>query len=422
MRPWMALAAVVVGSLLEAQQKETQPRGGAPPEVVSALGRTFYAQPDAKGEIARADAALANDPANVDLLLAAARARDGALQFNAAIELYSKGIAAAPGDARLYRFRGHRYISTRRFEAAVKDLEKAATLSPASFDISYHLGLAYYLKGEFRRAADEYARCWAMAEKKQAPPGAAEKLPAGWRSCADWNDDTRVAVADWRYRALRRAGRQAEAGRVLEAISPEMQVKENLSYFQALLFYKGLRREEEILDRAKLEGNQLATIGFGVANFHLVEGRIAPACALWREIVAGETWNAFGFIAAETELARGGACGPARLAENRGCAGCPALARISNFPNSTGGFMALDRKAIEEKVKQIIVEQLGVDESQVDPSASFVEDLGADSLDIVELVMAFEENFKIEIPDEDAEKITTVKDAVDYIENRNKGK
>ncbi len=73
-------------------------------------------------------------------------------------------------------------------------------------------------------------------------------------------------------------------------------------------------------------------------------------------------------------------------------------------------------EAVEQKVKQIIVEQLGVDESQVDNSASFVDDLGADSLDIVELVMAFEEAFGLEIPDEDAEKIGTVKDAVDYIE------
>lgn len=71
---------------------------------------------------------------------------------------------------------------------------------------------------------------------------------------------------------------------------------------------------------------------------------------------------------------------------------------------------------IETKVKQIIVEQLGVDENQVENSASFVDDLGADSLDIVELVMAFEEAFDLEIPDEDAEKIHTVKDAVDYIE------
>jgi acyl carrier protein len=78
------------------------------------------------------------------------------------------------------------------------------------------------------------------------------------------------------------------------------------------------------------------------------------------------------------------------------------------------------RMPVAEKVKQIIVEQLGVDENQVDPNASFVDDLGADSLDIVELVMAFEEAFDIDIPDEDAEKITTVKQAIDYIESKKK--
>ena len=70
---------------------------------------------------------------------------------------------------------------------------------------------------------------------------------------------------------------------------------------------------------------------------------------------------------------------------------------------------------VADKVKSIIVEQLGVDEAEVTPNASFVDDLGADSLDTVELVMAFEEAFDIEIPDEDAEKIRTVKDAVEYI-------
>ena len=78
--------------------------------------------------------------------------------------------------------------------------------------------------------------------------------------------------------------------------------------------------------------------------------------------------------------------------------------------------------SVEERVKQIIVEQLGVDEAQVDGSASFVEDLGADSLDIVELVMAFEEAFEIDIPDEDAEKITAVKDAIEYIQAKTKTK
>jgi acyl carrier protein len=78
--------------------------------------------------------------------------------------------------------------------------------------------------------------------------------------------------------------------------------------------------------------------------------------------------------------------------------------------------------ATVEKVKQIIAEQLGVDENEITPSSSFVEDLGADSLDTVELVMALEENFSIEIPDEDAEKIRTVQDAIDYIDKHAKKK
>jgi acyl carrier protein len=74
--------------------------------------------------------------------------------------------------------------------------------------------------------------------------------------------------------------------------------------------------------------------------------------------------------------------------------------------------------AIEERVKKIIAEQLGVEDEEVNPESRFVEDLGADSLDTVELVMALEEEFGIEIPDEDAEKIATVQNAIDYISER----
>ena len=77
-----------------------------------------------------------------------------------------------------------------------------------------------------------------------------------------------------------------------------------------------------------------------------------------------------------------------------------------------------DTVAVEEKVKKIIVEQLGAEDSQVRPEAKFIEDLGADSLDTVELVMALEEEFGLEIPDEEAEKILTVGDAVQYIKDR----
>ena len=78
----------------------------------------------------------------------------------------------------------------------------------------------------------------------------------------------------------------------------------------------------------------------------------------------------------------------------------------------------MSEKSIEEKVKDIIVEQLGVNAEQVTPSASFIEDLGADSLDTVELVMAFEEEFGVEVPDEDAEKLQCVGDVIKYIEEK----
>ena len=76
--------------------------------------------------------------------------------------------------------------------------------------------------------------------------------------------------------------------------------------------------------------------------------------------------------------------------------------------------------AVDDKVKKIIIDQLGVDEAEVTPEAKFIDDLGADSLDTVELVMALEEEFGIEIPDEDAEKIATVRDAITYIQEHKK--
>jgi len=77
----------------------------------------------------------------------------------------------------------------------------------------------------------------------------------------------------------------------------------------------------------------------------------------------------------------------------------------------------MSSNSVEERVKKIVVEQLGVKEEEVSKESSFVDDLGADSLDTVELVMALEEEFQCEIPDEEAEKITTVQQAIDYITN-----
>ncbi len=95
-----------------------------------------------------------------------------------------------------------------------------------------------------------------------------------------------------------------------------------------------------------------------------------------------------------------------------------ALPAASFFRHQTVGKGQTPMSEIADKVKKIVVEHLGVEESKVTPEASFIDDLGADSLDTVELVMAFEEAFGVEIPEDAAEKISTVKDAIDYIEKQ----
>jgi acyl carrier protein len=95
------------------------------------------------------------------------------------------------------------------------------------------------------------------------------------------------------------------------------------------------------------------------------------------------------------------------------------LKRLLHFSLGSGPEEEISM-SVEERVKSIIVEQLGVDAEEVTPDASFVEDLGADSLDTVELIMAFEEEFGVEISDDEAEKIRKVRDAVDYIDKRAK--
>jgi acyl carrier protein len=109
-------------------------------------------------------------------------------------------------------------------------------------------------------------------------------------------------------------------------------------------------------------------------------------------------------------------CGPGEAAGGR--SGRPVTENRVKRNNSSG--VAEPMSEVADKIKQIVVEHLGVEESKVTPEASFIDDLGADSLDTVELVMAFEEAFNVEIPEDAAEKIATVKDAIDYIEKQGK--
>ncbi|MEK7831447.1 MAG: tetratricopeptide repeat protein [Acidobacteriota bacterium] len=258
------------------------------PEIVSPLGVKHFANADEKGEIAAAEAKLAADPKNIDLLIALGRAQANVWRYNDAIATYTRGIKMAPNDARLYRHRGHRYISTRQFDKAVADMTKAAKLNDKDFDIWYHLALAHYLKGQFAQAANAYERCRQVAEA----------------DATDKRDDSVIAVSDWLYMTYRRMNKPAEAAKVLERITPEMKVKENKSYFDRLLFYKGLKMESDLVNVEKATDLEIATVGYGIGNWHLYNGNRAKAEELFRKIVGGKYWPAFGFIAAETELAR----------------------------------------------------------------------------------------------------------------------
>lgn len=272
------------------QTNKTEPK----PEIVSLLGVKHFAQADEKGEIAKAQEKLAADPNNVELIIALGRAQAGVWRYNDAIDTYTRGVRVAPNNAMLYRHRGHRYISTRQFNKAVADLAKAAKLKDDDFDIWYHLGLAHYLKGEFAKAAAAYERCYAVAEKNRAQADANK----------EGRDDSVVAISDWLYMTYRRMKKDADAAKVLEKIAPQMQVKENKSYYDRLLFYKGLKAEADLVNVEKATDLEIATVGYGIGNWHLYSGNRAKAEEYFRRIVAGKYWPAFGFIAAEAELAR----------------------------------------------------------------------------------------------------------------------
>jgi tetratricopeptide (TPR) repeat protein len=294
----MAVATLVLPAALAASGDVTQAPSDQRPQVVSALGKRFFAKADTEGSIAKADAALAADPGNVDLLIAAGRAHDVALQFDMSIPLYTKAAGLAPEDVRAYRFRGHRYISTRKFEPAITDLERAQALAPSSFDVAYHLGLAYFLSARFQDAAKAYRTC---LDRKT--PGST--LPAGWRDCAALDDESRIGISDWLYRSLRRAGRAEEAKTLLAGIAEGLAVKENEAYYRALLFYKGARTEAQVLPDEVFKENTSVTVGYGLANFYLAEGQTPKACALMRRLTEDEAhWNAFGYIGAEADLTR----------------------------------------------------------------------------------------------------------------------
>jgi tetratricopeptide (TPR) repeat protein len=234
-------------------------------------------------------------------------------RFDDAIAVFSEALQRFPDSYELYRQRGHRYLSTRHFEEGLADLERAAALIeglaswiepdgednelpvPATsiqFNTYYHLGLAHYLLRNWREAA------------------------AAYRKCRDWVGDDDydgiTACADWLYMTLRRAGEDESARQVLESVPsgiPDEKFVEGPSYYRRLRMYRGELAPDDLLnpDRGTQQIHNLETIyatqGYGVGNWYLYNGRLPEARTIFERILESRSTSAFGYIAAELDLA-----------------------------------------------------------------------------------------------------------------------
>lgn len=227
-------------------------------------------------------------------------------EYSKSINTFSEGIDKFPESYKLFRHRGHRYITTRQFSKAVADFQQAAASMPAQleiepdgqpnklntplsttqFNVWYHLGLAHYLRGDFESASKAYEECMKVST----------------------NDDLICATSDWLYMTYQKIGMIAEAQKVLDRISGDtMNILENDSYYLRLQMYKGLMPPDDLLKVSAANKDidlALATQGYGVGNWYLAKGDTTRAVEIFNQVVKGKNFAAFGFIASEVELMR----------------------------------------------------------------------------------------------------------------------
>lgn len=221
--------------------------------------------------------------------------------YREAVEIFTEGVFKHSEDPRMYRHRGHRYLTLRMFDRAIADFESAADLmknmtdrvepdglpneqnqptSTLKSNVWYHLGLAHYVQGNYPAAIYSYENALEL----------------------DLTPDMRIATLYWYYMALRRNGNDERAGEMIADISPDLEIIENDAYLNLLLVFNGVFRPEQLTESPG-DGLQSATLGYGIGNWHYINGREERAYDIWQEIYNEGNWPAFGFIAAEAELA-----------------------------------------------------------------------------------------------------------------------
>ncbi len=242
---------------------------------------------------------------NADTAIWYARRKGYLGKYKDVIEALTIAMQKFPNDARMYRHRGHRFITLRCFDDAISDFKKAAALTKGKPDeiepdglpnakniptstlqsnIWYHLGLAYYLKGDLKNAIKAYKECMKVSK----------------------NNDMLAATTHWYYMSLRQSGKHNEAKKLLKPFDNKFEVIENDDYLKLLRMYRGVVTADvlskELGDKAQTLGN--ASIGYGLAVWYYYTGEKEKAYKMLERIVNGNQWASFGYIAAEAELAR----------------------------------------------------------------------------------------------------------------------
>ncbi len=224
-------------------------------------------------------------------------------RYQDAIRVYTEGLNKFPRSYKLRRHRGHRYITTKQFDLAINDLTEAAfystgvpneiepdgipnslnrPLTNVKWNIWYHLGLAYYMKGNYDKAISSYKKCLEFAT----------------------NDDLQVKTTNWLYVSYRKIGNMDAATSLASLIHSNMNLIEGESriYHDLIKLYKGFATADILIRRYTADGELNSIIGYGVGNYYMMVGEIENAQNVFNTVTSGSQKDSFGYIAAEIDL------------------------------------------------------------------------------------------------------------------------
>jgi tetratricopeptide (TPR) repeat protein len=245
-------------------------------------GNAAYEKRENEKALAAYERAIALEPTNAEFRLGRARALARLARHTESVEECAKILQLNPNHVLALRDRGHYYINLHRAEDAIPDLARAEQLEKTDRDLYYHLALAYYIAGDFARAVPAWQRCFELAR----------------------DEDNAIACAAWLYPSLVRAGRAAEAKKLLERFTPESKPMENTAYFDRLMLFKGVAREEDVVKTMEAGGVSTPTVAYSIGVWHLLEGRSDRARDYFEKAANAEVKYAFGAVAAAAELKR----------------------------------------------------------------------------------------------------------------------